>query len=149
MFQLPSSVPDQPLATTSKAPSMASASPAAIPLSQHMTSRHSVQPRQCPSSAVFVAPTSKMTSSAPAYAAPSTCLAPASLPAPLPQPPVLSWQVQCIQQLVPLEQLEEFLSRMLCRTKKVLTFDLGMLTFDLGTSPFCRNRQILLDQRST
>ena len=33
--------------------------------------------------------------------------------------------------------------------KKVLTFDLGMLTFDLGTSPFCRNRQILLDQRST
>ena len=27
--------------------------------------------------------------------------------------------------------------------KKVLTFDLGMLTFDLGTSHFCRNKRFL------
>ena len=98
VFQLPSTAPAQPLATTSKAPSMALASPAAVPQPTFD------QPPQCPA-------TSKMTSSLPAYAAPSTRLAPATLPAPLPQPPVLSWQTQCIQEPLPLEQLEEFLSQ--------------------------------------
>ena len=52
-----------------------------------------------------------MTSSVPAYVAPSPCFAPVSLPATLPQPPILPGQTQCIQQPVPLEQLEELLSQ--------------------------------------
>ena len=109
VFQLPSSAPAQPLATTSKAPSMASASPAAVPQPTYDQPVSSPQvPKQ---SAAFVAPTSKMTSSVPAFAAPSTRLAPATLPAPLPQPPVSPWQTACIQQPVPLEQPEDFLSQ--------------------------------------
>ena len=88
-----------------------SASPAAVPQPTFD------QPPQCPAppvpkqSAAFAAPTPKMTSSAPASVAPSPCSAPVSLPAPLPQPPLVSWQTRCIQQPVPLAQLEDFLAQ--------------------------------------
>ena len=61
-------------------------------------------------SAAFVAPTPKMTSSVLASAPPSR-LVPATLPVLVPQPPVLPWQTACLQQPVPLEQLEELLSQ--------------------------------------
>ena len=110
-FQLPSQASDQSLGTTCKAPSMASASPAAVPQPAYD------QPPQCPvapvpkQSAAFAAPTRKMTSSAPASVASSPCSAPVSLPAPLPQPPLVQWQTRCIQQPVPLAQFEDFLAQ--------------------------------------
>ena len=67
-----------------------------------------------PSSAQAVSslatPTPKMTSSAPAGGRYGT-FDPVSLPAPMPQPPIPSWQTRCIQQPVPLAQLEEFLAQ--------------------------------------
>ena len=58
---------------------------------------------------VYVGPTSKMTSSAPALI-PSSRFVPTSLPAPLPQQPMLPRQTECIQNPVPLEQLDDFLA---------------------------------------
>ena len=63
-------------------------------------------PKQQPA---YVSPTSKMTSSAPALI-PSSRLVPTSLTAPLPQPPLLPWQTECIRNPVPLEQLRDFLA---------------------------------------
>ena len=70
------------------------------------------QPPQCPAppvpkqSTAYAPPTPKMTSSAPACMAVAPCSAPVSLPAPMP-----SWQTGCIQQPVPITQLEEFLAQ--------------------------------------
>ena len=108
VFQMPSQVSDLSLGTTCKAPSVASASPAAVP-----------QPTfdnlpQCPAPPVpqqptaYAPPPSKMTSSAPPCIAASPCSVPVLVPASLPQPPIPSWQTRCTQQPVP---LDEFLAQ--------------------------------------
>ena len=90
---------------------MASASPAVVPPPTFD------QPPQCPAppvlkqSPAFAVPTPKMTSSAPTSMATSPCSVPVSLPAPLPQPPFVPWLTRCIQQPVPLAQLEDFLAQ--------------------------------------
>ena len=83
-----------------KAPS---ASPAAVP-QPTFDQPPSVQPRQCPSSQQPLRPQHRRRH--PVHQLQPQH--PVTLPAPLPQPPVLPWQMQCIQQPVPLEQLEEF-----------------------------------------
>ena len=110
-FQMPSQTSDQSLGTTCKAPSMASASPTAVPQPTYD------QPPQClappvPKQPIVFAPlTPKTTTSSPACKASAPCSAPVSLPAPLPQPPIVPWQTRCIQQPVSPTQLEDFLAK--------------------------------------
>ena len=97
--------------TASSGSSMTSASSAAFPPATFDQPLLSFQHRrfQCKCSdqmlhqPLFVQPTPKLTSSAPAAVLQSQ---PSSLPAPLPMPPLTPWQQQCIQQPVPSQQLD-------------------------------------------